>query len=70
MAKATLHFNKPITITEMDVDMDENSLKAVGFISINKALYEIAKLTATDDGMVKIVEVIRVLNNLSNSNSF
>lgn len=63
MARATLYLKRPID--KIDVNIEENNLKVYGFVNADVVINELAKLARTDDGMVKIVEVMKVINDLS-----
>lgn len=66
MARATLYLKRPID--KIDVNIEENNLKVYGFVNADVVINELAKLARTDDGMVKIVEVMKVINDLSHLN--
>ena len=62
MARCTLYLKRPIT--KFDVDLEENSLKAVGFINADEFIGYLAILAIDEDGKVKITDVIKLINKM------
>ena len=62
MARATLYLKRPIT--KFDVDLEENSLKAVGFINADEFIGYLAILAIDEDGKVKITDVMNLINKM------
>ena len=62
MARSTLCLKRPIT--KFDVDLEENSLKAVWFINADEFIGYLAILAIDEDGKVKVADVMKLVNKM------